>query len=271
MPHSPRFAAIIKKLFPTRFLLSRATRLPIVGQIAYWLAFDGDSLIYLPQDRVIAVNEAVDPPGDLVLPSEVVEHFVEQASHHWIMNWCLCRDATKCRDYPIELGCLFLGEATVQIDPRLGRRATKEEALDHVRRCREAGLVHLIGRNKLDTLWLGVGPGDKLLTICHCCPCCCLWRVLPHLSPQIGDRVSRMPGVTVAVSDRCVGCGTCTQGVCFVDAIQLTNGQSAISDACRGCGRCVSACPEQAIELTIDPELAVEASIARLSPLVDVS
>jgi heterodisulfide reductase subunit A-like polyferredoxin len=80
-----------------------------------------------------------------------------------------------------------------------------------------------------------------------------------------------MPGVTVVVSDRCVGCGTCAQGVCFVDAIHLTDGRAAINDACRGCGRCVSACPEQAIELRINPELSVEASIARLSPLVDVS
>jgi len=271
MPHSPRFAAVVKKLFPTRFLLSRATRLPIVGRIAYRLAFEGDGMIYLPQDRLIPVNEAVDPPGEMVLPSQVVEYFVEQANYHWIMDWCLCRDASKCRDYPIELGCLFLGEAAMQIDPRMGHRATKEEALDHVRRCREAGLVHLIGRNKLDPLWLGVGPGDRLLTICHCCPCCCLWRVLPHLSSQIGDQISRMPGVTVAVSDRCVGCGACTHGVCFVDAIQMTDGRSAIGDACRGCGRCLSVCPEQAIELTIDPEWSVEASIARLSPLVDVS
>jgi ferredoxin len=271
MPHSPRFVAVVKKLFPIRFLPAMATRLPIVGQIAHRLAFDGDRMIYLPQDRLIPVNEVVDPPGDLVLPSQVVEHFVEQANYHWIMSFCLCRDASHCRDYPLELGCLFLGQATLQIDPRLGRQVTKEEALDHVRRCREAGLVHLIGRNKLDTLWLGVGPGDRLLTICNCCPCCCLWRVLPHVSPQIGDRVARMPGVTVAVGDRCVGCGTCTQGVCFVDAIHLTDGRSAISDACRGCGRCVSVCPEQAIELTIDPEQSVRASIDRLSPLVDVS
>jgi hypothetical protein len=90
------------------------------------------------------------------------------------MNTCLCRDAKQCKDYPIDLGCLFLGEAALGINPRLGRGVTKREALEHIRRCREAGLVHLIGRNKLDTVWLGVGPGDKLLTICHCCPCCCL-------------------------------------------------------------------------------------------------
>ncbi len=39
---------------------------------------------------------------------------------------------------------------------------------------REAGLVHLIGRNRLDTVWLGLGPSkavaetnfDYLLTVC---------------------------------------------------------------------------------------------------------
>jgi hypothetical protein len=77
------------------------------------------------------------------------------------MNSCICREAERCEDYPIDLGCLFLGEAALGINPQLGRRVTKEKALQHVRRCREAGLVHLIGRNKLDTMWLGVGPGDR--------------------------------------------------------------------------------------------------------------
>ena len=188
-----------------------------------------------------------------------------------IMNACICRDANQCQDYPIDLGCLFLGEAALGINPQLGRRVTKENALEHVRRCREAGLVHLIGRNKLDTVWLGVGPGDKLLTVCNCCPCCCLRRVLPHVAPRISAKVTRMDGVTVAVSDRCVGCGTCTRGICFVDAIQMIDHRAAISDACRGCGRCVSVCPEEAIEISIEYDQFVEQSIARISPLVDVS
>jgi len=77
------------------------------------------------------------------------------------MDWCICRKSTKCEDYPIELGCLFLGEATLKIDPRLGHRATKQEALEHVQKCRDAGLVHLIGRNKLDSVWLNAQPGNN--------------------------------------------------------------------------------------------------------------
>ena len=109
------------------------------------------------------------------------------------------------------------------------------------------------------------------LTICNCCPCCCLWRVLPHIAPQIGTKTTRMPGVRVTVTARCVGCGTCTEGVCFVDAIRMVNGRTVKSDECRGCGRCVDVCPEQAIEIAIVNDLFVEESIARLSPLVDVS
>lgn len=264
------FVKLLERLFPQRFRLARLTRIPIVDKITARLLFEGDDIIYLPQDRVIPVNQALKNPGEMVLPSQVVEHFIEKAAYHWIMDFCICRDSAKCEDYPIDLGCLFLGEAVLGINPKLGRRVTKAEALEHVRRCREAGLVHLIGRNKLDTVWLGIGPGDKLLTICNCCPCCCLWRVLPHIAPQIGAKTARMPGVRVTVTERCVGCGTCID-VCFVDAIRLVNGRAVKSDECRGCGRCVDVCPQQAIEITIANDQYVEESISRLSSLVDVS
>ncbi len=265
------FVALLKRSFASRFLLARLTRAPLVGQIVDRWLFEGDDILYLPRNRVIPVGEPVNPSGEMVLPSQVVEHFVEQANHHWIMDACICRDAAGCDDYPVDLGCLFLGEAVLGINPRLGRRVTREEALAHLERCREAGLVHLVGRNKIDTVWLGVGPGDKLLTICNCCPCCCLWRMLPHIAPQIATKVTRMPGLTVAVTDRCVGCGTCTQGICFVEAIHLADGRATIGEACRGCGRCVEVCPQGAIEISIEDKQFVKNAIRRLSPLVDVS
>jgi len=268
------FVRFLKKIYPSRFFVARATNVPTIGRFFdHWL-FEDDGMICLPPDQVvrtIEVDQSLEMPGEMVLPSQVVEYFIEKASVHWIMDFCLCRAASRCEDYPVELGCLFLGAAALGINPELGRRVTKEEALAHVRRCREAGLVHFIGRNKLDTVWLGVGPGEKLLTICNCCPCCCLWRVLPVVTPQIGDKITRMPGVTVTVTDRCVGCGACTRDVCFVDAIRLVDGRAIISDVCRGCGRCVDVCPEGAIEISIDWDQAVEQSIERLSPLVDVS
>ncbi len=269
------FVNLIKRTFPSRFRLAELTNLPVIGRLIDYGLFEGDDLIYLPRDNVvqnvIQVGQPIEEAGSIVLPSQVVEHFIEQANYHWIMDFCICRAANHCQDYPINLGCLFLGEAVLGINPQIGHRVTKAEALKHARRCREAGLVHMVGRNKLDTVWLGAHPGHRLFTICNCCPCCCLWKVIPRLAPSISSKVTKMPGVTVAVTERCVGCGTCTQGVCFVNAIRLDGQRAVIADACRGCGRCVEACPEQAIGLSIDDARFVEKSIERLSPLVDVS
>jgi ferredoxin len=139
----------------------------------------------------------------------------------------------------------------LKINPQFGRLVSKDEALAYVRRCRDSGLVQVIGRNKLDQIWLGTGPGEKLMTICNCCPCCCLWKALPVMTPRISNKVMRFPGVNVKVTDRCLGCGTCADGVCFVDAIRLEDERARIGPECRGCGRCVEACPNEAIELTL--------------------
>jgi len=272
---------LVKKAFPTRFMLAKLTRkVPIVRKVVDHFLFRGDDIIYLPKDGVhlagvIQIHQPVARVEEMILPSQIIEHFIEQASDIWIMNKCICRDAEECKDYPIDLGCIFLGKAVLQISPKLGRLATKEEALAHLERAHEAGLVNLIGRNRIDNVWLGAGPHGKLLTICHCCPCCCLWRVLPELHPEIGSNVTKMPGVTVKVTDRCVGCGACTRAVhghpvCFVDAIRLVEERAIIGDACRGCGRCVEICPQHAIELHVEDSTFLEQTIARIAPLVDL-
>ncbi|MBU6997348.1 MAG: 4Fe-4S binding protein [Theionarchaea archaeon] len=268
MSRSVGLVGILKKGFPLRFFIARLTRVPLLGRIMDTMFFKDDGIIYLPIDRAITVNEAV-ASESMVLPSSVVEHFIEKAAYHWVMNFCICRDAAACKDYPVELGCLFMGEAAMKINPELGRRVTKEEALEHVRKCREAGLIHLIGRNKLDTVWLNVGPGNRLLTVCNCCPCCCLWRMLPDLAPEIGMKVTKMPGITMTVTDACVGCRTC-ESVCFVNAVAVTDGRAQIHEECRGCGRCVDVCPQHAIMVSVEGD-PVERSIDFISDLVDIT
>ena len=94
--------------------------------------------------------------------------------------------------------------------------------------------------------------------------------MLPDMPEKISANVSRMPGVQVDVTDSCIGCGTCTEGVCFVDAIHLEEGRAVISEECRGCGRCVEVCPEHAITLTLEDDAFVEHTVDRISKLVEV-
>ena len=265
------FVSILEKTFPNIKFIAKLTNFPILGKIFDKLMFDGDHIIYLLQDKVIKVDKKIGEYNEYVLPSQVLEYFIKKANYHWIMNFCICRESMQCKDYPINLGCLFLGEAAQGINPQLGRRVTKEEALDHIKKCQEAGLVHMIGRNLLDKQWLGVKPGNKLMSICNCCPCCCLWRVTPILAPKIRSKINKMPGVEVRVTEKCVGCGTCTKGICFVDAIHMVNDRAFINEDCRGCGRCIDVCPQNAIELSINDKEYIMKSIKTMDELVDVT
>jgi ferredoxin len=264
------FVNFLKTIYPTRHSLAKLTRIPLIGSLVDHLLFRGDEIYVLPRDQTIQINEPLDQPQSTIIPSRVVEHYINKANHHWIMDFCICRDGDDCQDYPHELGCLFLGKPVLQINSKLGRLVTKEEALEHARRCREAGLVHTIGSNRLDSVWLGVTPTEEMMTICNCCPCCCLWGLVTELTPRIGNKVTRMPGVNVFVSDTCTGCGNCQDEICFAEAIQLNNGKAEIGPECRGCGRCVENCPEGAIILTIEGEDHFQGMLNRLDNLVDL-
>lgn len=265
------FVKLLKKIFPNVKFIAKLTNLPILGKIFDNLLFKEDNIIYLPQDKAIEINKPLGEYQELVLPSKVLEHFVNKAKNHWIMNFCICRSSMDCQDYPSDLGCLFLGDAVLGINPQLGNLVAKEEALDHLRKCRDAGLVQMIGRNRLDAQWLGVSPGENLLSICNCDPCCCLWRISPILAPKIGSKIKKMKGINVQVTEKCIGCGICTKGICFVDAIKMSRDRAMISENCRGCGRCVTICPQTAIELIIEDDNYIEKSIEDLDKIIDLT
>ncbi len=258
---------IIKKAFPYRKTIAKLTGYPAVGKILEKALFEGDELLFIPRQQVYVGETIESTQSQVFLPYRAAEYFVEKAGFRWIMDKCICRDSMRCEKYPVELGCLFLGEAAKRINPKLGRPASKEEALEHLKKCRDAGLVHLIGKNKLDSVWLNVRPGEKLFTICNCCECCCLWRILPDVSPNISSKLKRMTGVEVTVGDECSGCGTCLE-VCISRAISLQSGKAVISEQCRGCGRCAVICPESAIRVSVDFDIALKSTVEKLSSVV---
>ena len=264
----------LKKHFNLRYLGAEMTKWPIIGKIMERALFNGhqtgDALFYLPKNRVL-IQQNIEQADNLVVPSQVLDHFINEAKHIFLMDKCICREAADCQDYDHQIGCIFLGEAVLNINPELGRLVDKETALAHAKRARDAGLVHLVGRDKIDAVWMGVEPSTRLMTICNCCPCCCLFKFIPNLAPKLANKIERMPGVRVVVNENCTGCGLCTDDVCFIDVIHLENGKAVIDEACRGCGTCAEVCPQEAIRVIVEEEDYVAQAIRRLSEAVDVT
>ncbi len=232
------------------------------------LVMPDDVSICLPGNKIV-VDKAVAGQESMALPSEVVDHFIDKAGYCAIMNYCICRKSNGCKDYPIDHGCLFLGEAARQIHPDMHRSVSREEAKAYVQSCREKGLVQLVGRANLDAIWLDIGPHDKLFTVCNCCPCCCISLAVPYMAPELSDWLVKMPGIAVVVSEDCTGCKTCLDA-CIYGGIEFMDGKAVITGHCRACGRCVAACPQGAIQVSMSEE-SVQATIDLLEQRVDVT
>lgn len=273
---------IIKLTFKSRFTLSRiCRRFPPLTWLVDLLFFQGDDILVLPRDSTVSpeiqvasvdINQKVPVSSDeTILPSQVLKEIILKSRYHVIMDQCICRVSSDCQDYPHHLGCLFLGKGATRISPKLGKRVSSTEAIKHVDKCQKVGLVHIIGRNKIDSVWLDTGPKEELLSICNCCPCCCLWKMTPHLPDKLAKSISPMIGVEIVFhEERCQGCGSCTGAICFVDAIRLID-KKAFRDPkkCRACARCAEICKSAAftVEIKVD---AIKHSIQRVEKLVDV-
>ncbi|MDI3484618.1 MAG: hypothetical protein PWQ74_1205 [Methanobacteriaceae archaeon] len=262
---------IIKLTFKERFKLARlARRSKIFRKIVHKLFFEGDDIQVLPRDETIKLDVKIDPPNNSILPSQVLKEIISKSRYIFKMDFCICRVSSNCKDYPHELGCLFLGKGANRISKKVGKLISKDEAIKHIEECEKAGLVHIIGRNKIDTVWLNTGPKEELLSICNCCPCCCLWKMIPELPRELAKSITPMSGVRLEfIKENCIGCGDCLKK-CFIKAIKIKNGKAQIDNRlCRCCGRCATECENDAIRVLADPD-AVEQAIGRVKPLVDV-
>ena len=260
--------------FNTRYRLARMTRKhKHFGNLVRKWFFDGDEMIVLPKDDVVSIDTdiEIEDAGDrTILSSDIVKELIDRADDIFIMDFCLCRKSNNCKDYPLDRGCIFLGKGTKKIPEKFGHVATKDEAKEYIDECGKLGLVHIIGRNKLDSMWLHTGDKKDLMTICNCCPCCCLWNMVRDISDDISATYRKMEGVEVSVDkDKCIGCGSCTE-ICFTKAITIVDGKCTLDDRCRGCGRCVDACPNDALTISFDRDI-VAPEISRLEELVNLS
>ena len=205
------------------------------------------------QVTMIPVNEAITQGKQTVLPYELLLKLIRQASARFVMTECVCRSHENCQAYPIDLGCLFLGDGAAQIHPSLGRLCSIDEAEKHVQACMEQGLYPIIAHTIVDAVTLGI-PFKRMLAVCFCCECCCVVQRGMRQGPRaLKQVIQRLPGINVRVGEECIACEACIDK-CPMQAISLNHRRVEINLECKGCGICVDSCPYGAIRVEISGE-----------------
>jgi UDP-glucose 4-epimerase len=224
-------------------------RIPGVARYHPWTRPDKTDMRWLP------INADIKMPDNTPMPLALLDRLIEEASHRVIFDTCGCRKAYECKDYPVEIGCLLLGDSSLDALGSSSREASVEEARELVRRAVDAGVVPYVGKARVDNLLFGVKERHRLLTVCFCCECCCITRFLTALPTKYLDPAfPRLEGVSIKVTDRCRGCGKCAEH-CYLGVITIEDERAVIGERCRACGRCSLVCPNDAIDIRIeDPD-----------------
>ena len=196
-------------------------------------AFPGARVI--PVDRTVKAEAAVQT-YDQVLTYIENSELIAVATCHCRHEALLVDEEDVC-GMPNEVCFMFDTGAEHHIERGMGRRVTKEEAMDIMRQAEEAGLVHgSINTQRID--W-----------ICNCCRCHCqlLEGLLSQPKPSEVVMHTFEPSFD---SELCTVCGICIDR-CPAEALTLGSAEVPDwnQDQCIGCGVCASGCPEEAITL----------------------
>jgi Pyruvate/2-oxoacid:ferredoxin oxidoreductase delta subunit len=208
-------------------------------------SFKGPSKVTFPTTRVIPVDRKVQA-GNTIHTYDQVATYIGKYEP-LAVSTCFCRHQAKLIDEKDDCGkpnevCMQFGMgAQFVIDRGIGRKISKEEALDILKNCEEAGLVHsTINRQEID--WL-----------CNCCDdhCVILQKALAQPKPGLALNSGFQP---VRNPELCKACGVCVER-CPPAALTMDERDvpKADLDRCIGCGVCASGCPEDAITLIDRP------------------
>lgn len=243
-------------------------RLPILRR---WLKPSLDVSLEDNHAVMIPVQQNISGGESVVLPYQVLTPLIKAATGHLILNQCPCRTAENCHTAPHSFGCLYLGEAVRSVPEGIGQQSSIQQALAHLEQGIQLGLVPMIVHASFDAELLSL-PYDRILAICFCCDCCCTVRSHLRLGRStFDDTIQRLPGLSVTISDTCIGCGSCLER-CPVHAIRLENGQAVIDQSvCKGCGLCISVCQVDAPRLKFEEaEQSLEALYDRIRQRTDI-
>ncbi|MHA1265832.1 MAG: ATP-binding protein [Candidatus Helarchaeota archaeon] len=196
--------------------------------------------------KTIEINKTIDAE-EQVLPAQTVEDIINKFDDIAVGN-CFCRQYREMLgenfDY-LGIGpevCFTFGKSARHvIQQGFGRRVTKEEAMEIMKKVEEAGLIHKAFHNKSDIT-------KEENSICNCHPAYCdNFRLHREGAFPILNTTFFLAQVD---QDTCVGCGTCEEK-CPMQAISVgaENKAEVNEERCIGCGVCAHFCPEAAISL----------------------
>jgi len=214
-----------------------------------------------PQLRTVPVNRSIDVTLE-VFPYESAVEMVK-AHKTFLEAPCICRRehrmVGKGCEKPEGL-CLVMGKSAEYYERNaVGRRITREEALEILKQADACGLV------------LQPSFSKKIAHICCCCGCCCQVLKSVRRHPEPSRMVANAFHVSLAGDDACIGCGVCERR-CPMQAVWLENDRAVLEPKRYiGCGLCVSTCPSGALSLARKsvsprpevPDNAIKATILR--------
>jgi len=232
------------------FFIKAFFALPLINRWHPWLKEDKSDMRWLP------INEDIRMQDNVPMPVELLDRFISEASHRVIFDDCGCRRSFRCKHYPVDIGCLLMGDSALESKRNWRfREVGVDEAREHVRRAVEAGLVPVVGKARVDNFIFGIKDRSRMLTVCFCCECCCVTRFTTFVPARYLEPVQPwLESVSIEFTDRCRGCGKCVE-CCYIGAIEVIEGKAVRSDICRACGRCAAVCPQKSIEIEIsDPD-----------------
>ncbi|OOM69997.1 NADPH-Fe(3+) oxidoreductase subunit beta [Clostridium puniceum] len=162
--------------------------------------------------RVIPIEHAIKGETRRASYEEVSKYLNE--NEKFSVSDCSCRTAREamgegCGHLKEDM-CIQMGHAAeYYIRTGRGRKISREEAFEIIKKAEANGLVHQIPNTD--------GPG-KTHAICNCCGCSCL--SLRTAEMFLNTDMVRSNYVSEVDKDKCVACGECVEN-CQVNALRL--------------------------------------------------
>lgn len=145
---------------------------------------------------------------------------------------CDCKSITERCEFDRNVCISFGNEINSSQNRGLGKKLTKNEAVELLKHTEEEGLIHSIEKD----------------AICNCCTCCCY----PLRASEALNLKGKWPEVNYVISmdrDKCISCGICTKR-CQLNVFEKKNKTIYMNnEKCVGCGICTTSCPKNALKL----------------------